>query len=124
MDPTGQTDCQFASLIRVLPSDAAAGDFFGRSVSISGDYSIVGAMGDDDNGSYSGSAYIFTRDGISWIQQTKLTASDGAASDRFGEFLSISGDSGVFDWVRGLTSLEVNCWDVGAEARRTWRRSW
>ena len=40
-------------------SDGAAGDFFGNSVSISGDYAIVGAYLDDDNGSDSGSAYIF-----------------------------------------------------------------
>jgi hypothetical protein len=39
--------------------DGAPDDMFGRSVSISGDYAIVGAFGDDDNGSDSGSAYIY-----------------------------------------------------------------
>ena len=60
--------------------------------SISGDVAVVGAYGDDDNGSYSGSAYIFRREGNTWTQEAKLTASDGAASDYFGRSVSISGD--------------------------------
>jgi hypothetical protein len=43
----------------------------------------------------SGSAYIFWRDGISWSQQAKLTASDGAAGDYFGWSVSISGDYAI-----------------------------
>jgi hypothetical protein len=77
---------------KLLPSDGAAGDSFGRSVSISGDYAIVGAPGDDDKGDWSGSAYIFRRDGTAWVEQQKLTASDGAASDYFGYSVSINGD--------------------------------
>jgi len=39
--------------------DGAANDEFGNSVAISGDYAIVGAHQDDDQGDNSGSAYIF-----------------------------------------------------------------
>ncbi|HCO93284.1 MAG TPA: hypothetical protein DIU00_04915 [Phycisphaerales bacterium] len=80
---------------KLLASDGAAGDWFGQSVSISGDLAIVGAHGDDDNGSKSGSAYIFKWDGMSWVQQQKLLASDGAAGDRFGVSVSISGDLAI-----------------------------
>ena len=80
---------------KLLAADGYTGDYFGRSVSISGDYVIVGAYGDDDNGSGSGSAYIFYYDGESWSQQAKLTASDGAASDAFGVSVSISGDYAI-----------------------------
>jgi hypothetical protein len=45
---------------KITASDGAADDFFGVSVAISGDYALVGAHGDDDNGSCSGSAYIYT----------------------------------------------------------------
>ncbi len=76
---------------KLLASDAAAGDRFGSSVSVSGDYAIIGAYWDDDSGSKSGSAYIFKRDGTNWSQQAKLTASDGAAGDFFGFSVSISG---------------------------------
>jgi len=80
---------------KLLASDGDASDFFGRSVSISGDYAIVGADGDDDNGSGSGSAYIFRWDGTNWVQQPKLLASDGAAGDYFGYSVSISGDYAI-----------------------------
>jgi hypothetical protein len=76
-------------------SDGVASDYFGYSVSISGDYAIVGAYGDEDNGNLSGSAYIFKRDGTSWSQQAKMTASDGAAGDNFGYSVSISGDYAI-----------------------------
>ncbi len=44
---------------KLTASDAAAGDEFGLSVSISGATAIVGARGNDDAGIDSGSAYIF-----------------------------------------------------------------
>jgi len=80
---------------KLTASDGAAGDSFGWSVSISGDYAIVGSFGDDDKGNASGSAYIFKRDGTTWSEQAKLTASDGAAVDSFGFSVSISGDYAI-----------------------------
>ncbi len=44
---------------KLLASDGASEDNFGRSVSIDGNLALVGAYWDDDNGSNSGSAYIF-----------------------------------------------------------------
>jgi cysteine-rich repeat protein len=44
----------------LLPEDRAAGDHFGAPVSVSGDVVVVGARLDDDNGTNSGSAYVFT----------------------------------------------------------------
>ena len=73
---------------KLTASDRAAVDQFGYSVSISGDYAIVGAYGriDDASGANyqdrAGSAYIFERDGLgNWTQAQKLTASDRAAND-------------------------------------------
>jgi len=63
---------------KLTASDGAGADEFGRSVSISGDYALIGAIHDDDNGTNSGSAYIYHFTGTSWIEQQKLTASDGA----------------------------------------------
>ena len=76
-------------------NDGASGDNFGRSVSINGDTAIVGAYLDDDNGNNSGSAYIFTRSGDHWSQQTKLTNNDGTADDYFGYSVSINGDTAI-----------------------------
>ncbi len=85
--------------IRILLADfPAAGDQFGYSVSISGDFAIVGAKGDDDDGSNSGSAYIFYRhEGgtDNWGQVAKITASDATAGDRFGTSVAMSGGLAV-----------------------------
>ena len=83
---------------KLTASDGAASDYFGVSVSISGDTVVVGANGDDDNGDTSGSAYVFVKPGADWADMTqtaKLTASDGAAGDYFGDAVSISGDTVV-----------------------------
>jgi cysteine-rich repeat protein len=84
---------------KLTASDGAAGDNFGYSVSISGTTVIVGAGGDDIGGNNNqGSAYIFSKDkggADNWGQVTKITAGDGAESDSFGSFVSISGDYAV-----------------------------
>ncbi len=76
-------------LFKLLADDGAAEDWFGRSVGISGATAIVGAFGDDDNGSMSGSAYLF--DTTTGRQIAKLLADDGAVEDRFGLHVAISG---------------------------------
>ena len=78
---------------KLTASDRASGDGFGWGLSISGDTAVIGSSHDDDNGDRSGSAYVFVRDGAGiWREQQKLTASNGADSDRFGVAISISGD--------------------------------
>ncbi|MBN1479626.1 choice-of-anchor D domain-containing protein [candidate division KSB1 bacterium] len=80
---------------KLIPDDGAANDYFGYSVSISGDYAIVGAYWDDDHGNNSGSSYIFARNqggADNWGQTKKLTAGDGAADDCFGHSVAIHGD--------------------------------
>ncbi|KAK7250187.1 protein kinase [Aureococcus anophagefferens] len=81
-------------LAKLVASDAAAGDEFGWSVAISGDLVVVGAEGNDDAGSGSGSAYVFrtTNGGASWTQTAKLVASDADEFDNFGSSVAISGD--------------------------------
>jgi hypothetical protein len=77
---------------KLLPSDGDTDDKFGRSVAISEDFAVVCGVLDDDNGEESGSVYIFRRNGSVWNQEVKITASDGAANDRFGRSISIAGD--------------------------------
>ncbi|MDD5764820.1 MAG: T9SS type A sorting domain-containing protein [Candidatus Marinimicrobia bacterium] len=121
---------------KITASDGAASDGFGYSVSISGNYAIVGAVGDESS---KGAAYIFIRNGSSWTQQAKLTVSGGADYDQFGSSVSISGDyaivgSGCIDSNKGAayiyytndTSLPVELTDFtvqsqNAEVLLTWR---
>lgn len=77
----------------LLPNDGVAWDWFGRSVAISGNTAIVGAMQDDDNGSGSGSAYLF--DTTTGQQTAKLLPNDGESWDEFGVSVAISGTTAV-----------------------------
>ena len=79
---------------KLLASDAAAFDFFGESVAISGETVVVGAPLDDGAaGNDQGSAYVFVRGAGVWSQQQKLLASDAAQSDNFGNSVAISGET-------------------------------
>ena len=78
----GQTMADLFPESKRTASDGAVSDSFGYSVSVSGDYAVIGAYGDDDNGFLSGSAYIFERDGAgNWSEVEKLTASDAREGD-------------------------------------------
>ncbi len=71
---------------KLTSSDGQNGDDFGDPVDIDGDTIVVGATSDRDNGSLSGSAYVFVKPGASWVdmtETTKLLPSDGAGNDRF-----------------------------------------
>ena len=93
----GGTD-NWGEVKKVTASDAAAGDFFGSTVAISGDTAMVGALLNDDAGSNSGSAYIFRQDEggtDNWGEVKKLTAAAAAAGDIFGSTVAISGDIAI-----------------------------
>ena len=77
----------------IAPADGATSDWFGRSVAIEGDTLVIGAPQDDDLGAESGSAYVFRKIAGAWTQVAKLTASDGGASDNFGQGIALSGDT-------------------------------
>ena len=77
----------------LLASDGQAFDYFGCSVSIHGDYAVVGAPGNDILGiSNMGRTYVFTRSGTTWNQTFTLTPSDGVANDGYGSGVKLWGD--------------------------------
>ncbi len=91
--PLAFTSANNLAPIDRFASDGQTGDSFGYSVAISGDYALIGAFADYVGVNFDqGSAYVFVRSGNTWTQQAKLTASDGATSDRFGLSVAISGD--------------------------------
>ena len=99
-DTAGDLASNWTQIAKLTADDGAVNDNFGYSVSIDGDTMVVGAHYDDDKGSNSGSAYVFTRTtagdlASGWTQHAKLTADDGAADDWFGRSVSIDGDTMV-----------------------------
>ena len=81
--------------VKLVASDAAAGDFFGNSVAIDGDVAIVGADRVDEFGVDAGAAYVFRFDGVLWNEEAKLSPSDVAAGDFFGRRVALHGDVAV-----------------------------
>ena len=78
-------------LFKLLPSDGAFSDEFGRSIAINNGVVAVGVRRDDDNGTDSGSVYLF--DAATGAQLFKLLPDDGAELDWFGGSIAI--DNGV-----------------------------
>lgn len=78
--------------LTVMPPDLASHDRFGGSLSLAGTRMVVGSEHDDDAGSFSGSAYVFRREGERWVTEDKLRAADANAFDRFGHAVAISPD--------------------------------
>ncbi len=95
---------------RFYADDGSGTDYFGGSVSLYGDYALIGAVGDDDVAPETGSAYLFKRDGNIWVQQQKFTANDPVAHDDFGCSVAIYGD----DIFIGAERVEIDHDDVGA----------
>ena len=90
----------WTELAKLTASDAAAGDGFGASLSLSGDALIIGAtLDDNEGGSDAGSAYVFTRTcsggGDVWTEQFTLTSSESDAEDWFGGAVTLDGDTAV-----------------------------
>jgi alpha-tubulin suppressor-like RCC1 family protein len=83
---------------KITPSGATANDYFGGSVSISGNYAIIGARGDN-------SAYVFERNASTWSLHENLTASDGVAGDNFGFSVMIVGDYAIVGAVYGDSAV-------------------
>ena len=80
---------------KLLPSDGVAGDFFGTTVSLSGNRALVGAPFKAGTGMHSGAAYILVFDGTSWTQEVKLNASDSGNVDNFGDSVSLAGNQAL-----------------------------
>jgi len=130
-DTAGDLASNWTQVAKLTADDGAAGDYFGSSVSIDGDTVVIGAHYDDDKGSNSGSAYVFTRDtagdlASNWTQIAKLTADDGAVNDNFGYSVSIDGDTVVIgawnDDDKGLNSGSAYVFtrDTAGELASNW----
>jgi hypothetical protein len=92
-DPeTGQWDQD----VKLTIPDAQPNHGFGISVSLSGNFALIGANNDEPGADDSGSAYVLRFDGANWVEEAILTAPTGAPpADDYGRTVSISGDLAV-----------------------------
>ena len=75
---------------KITANDGEYNDRFGGAVSVSGNFIVVGAQLEDDEGSSAGSVYVFTADNLSETP-TKLTPSDLDAGHQFGTSVDTDG---------------------------------
>ena len=110
-------------LAKITASDAAADDQFGSAVSVGSGRIVVSAFWDGDNGVKSGSAYVFDLDGN---QLDKITASDGAAEDRFGYSVAVGSGrivvGSIYDSDNGTNSGSAYIYSLSEDHNTYWER--
>src|SRR5712675_148552 len=108
---------------KLTASDGGLFDNFGASVALDGSTLVVGANGATVGGNAAqGAVYVFTESNGTWSQTQKLTASDGAANDSFGESVALDGSTALI----GAYNATINghTWQGAAyiftESNGTW----
>lgn len=91
-EPVGGWNSSVPSSI-LLASDGFADNYFSNSMDLNQSCIVIGAFGDNENGNFTGAAYVFNKPSIGWTnmnETAKLLASDGDSFDQFGNSVSIS----------------------------------
>ncbi|MFC3192620.1 Ig-like domain-containing protein [Marinicella sediminis] len=101
---------------QLLADDGVASDYFGWSVAISGNRTLVGAFGNDDDGISSGSAYGFYHNGDNWVQSNLLLANDGTprVNDQLGNAVALSAGTAVVGAYKDDAQEASSAHDSGA----------
>ncbi len=131
IDPIAQQAYLKASNTQMPGPGLSGGDGFGRSVAVSGDTVVVGAVGEDSNATGvngnqsdnsangSGAAYVFVKGaGGIWSQQAYLKASNSDAHYVFGRSVAVSGDTvvvGAYGEDSNATGVDGNEFDSSAD---------
>ena len=80
-------------VVKLSPQYPQAGENFGIAVAIGPNTIVVGASGRDFGTEKDvGVVYVFTRQGVEWVQQARIEPVDGAENDFFGTAVALSGD--------------------------------
>lgn len=86
--PVAWAQCEVAKLTSLPDGTDVQG--LGHSVALDGDAAILGAP---FSACESGEAHVYRFDGVDWVFEQALTASDGVAGDQFGVSVAVSGDA-------------------------------
>jgi hypothetical protein len=93
-----RSEAGWSQQAKLLASDKAGLDLFGKSVALSadGNVAVIGALGHDKGGiDANGAAYIFTRSMGCWSEQAILLANDKSSADFFGWSVALSADGNI-----------------------------
>jgi len=77
---------------KLVPMGTHSLDFAGLDVAVSGDWIMLGAYSDDQQGYNAGAVYVFKFDGVNWQHHQVLRPADPTAEMYFGYNLAVDGD--------------------------------
>jgi len=77
---------------RIVPADAANGDYFGWDLDLDGDALAIGSPNTDAPAVNGGAVYIYRSNGATWSLEDKVSASKVAADHALGWSLDLQGD--------------------------------
>lgn len=102
-------DGEWVEVQKLTPSDGEFGDSFGNAVVLDGNYAFIGNDGGDNaQGVFTGSVYVFKRVGGRWVEMQELNPSDGIFDNHFGSVIAFDdpyllvGDWGARNEDRGV----------------------
>ena len=105
----GDTNWTFEQ--KLLAYDGAPGDLFGSAVAVATDRIVVGSPWDDDNGSDSGSAYVFRFNNVTWELEQKILPTSAGPGHQFGCAVNMSGSGWA---IIGASASDVQGTESGA----------
>ena len=78
---------------KLTASDSYTTNKFGWSITADGDTVVVGATGNLAKGLNSGAVYTYKRNGTSWTEEAKLTATGAAVEQKLGTSVALDGNT-------------------------------
>ena len=87
-----RNDGTWEEIQKLTPADGEADDIFGRSVALSGDTTVIGALYDRN----SGSGYVYTKIDGKLTEDGKIIPENGEADDQFGSSVAVLGSTDLF----------------------------
>ena len=78
--------------IKLISGEGTDAQNFGRSLSLSNNRALIGAINVFEGGASTGAAFIYDFNGLNWKQTQRIVANDSEAGDGFGISASLRGD--------------------------------
>ena len=91
-----KTENGWVEICKLTANNGQAGDLFGSSVALDGNFALVGApTASTFSTSSPGFAVLFQKSGETWNEVSRFSASDGSNNNKFGAAVALQGDTAL-----------------------------
>lgn len=105
----------------VIHPSGSVGSLFGYSVAMDGEWAVIGAPGDAENGLLTGAAYVYQHVGEEWVPIQKLVAESVRLGARLGQVVEVKhGVIAVSSWAGCGDSKKGGCVYLFEQRNATW----